>query len=311
MTPLVADWYLLKPKSGIPIVAKPVVNTAEGTWTTEVRPVGVGTGAVKGAPPRTYGAGQGISLFTNEPIPAAWIKTQAKQGKMASALYAVAMKTPQGLQFRPPQQADLDALEAAEAQLEQLRGDWEKRNLIPTELIPDGSKTREPLQRGFTRWADMFSPRQLLAFGVLMEELHLLRPEIVAEEGDDMGEAVVHLLAFAVDKFTNYNCAMASWHTSHQVIRGLFDRHDLRAAPLAVRRGKNTIADKFAEFRAWHAMLQPVFGLTPPDWTEKKPDQAVLDLLAKHAPSENAEDGEADVLVIDEEHAEEEEEVEE
>jgi hypothetical protein len=54
----------------------------------------------------------------------------------------------------------------------------------------------------------------------------------------------------------------------------------LRAAPPAVRREKNAVADKFAEFRAWHAMLLPVFGLAPPDWTEKKPDQAVLDLLS-------------------------------
>jgi hypothetical protein len=70
----------------------------------------------------------------------------------------------------------------------------------------------------------------------------------------------------------------------------------LRAAPPAVRREKNAVAEKFAEFRAWHAMLLPVFGLTPPDWTEKKPDQAVLDLLAKTAtPSaEDAEEAETD-----------------
>jgi hypothetical protein len=64
----------------------------------------------------------------------------------------------------------------------------------------------------------------------------------------------------------------------------------LRAAPPAVRREKNAVAQKFAEFRAWHAMLQPVFSLTPPDWTEKKPDQSVLDLITKSAtPSEDAE----------------------
>ena len=82
----------------------------------------------------------------------------------------------------------------------------------------------------------------------------------------------------------------------------------LRAAPLAVRREKNTIADKFAEFRAWHAMLLPVFGLTPPDWTEKKPDQAVLDLLTKRAPTAEAEDDEADVLVMEEAETDEDEE---
>ncbi|PZW41846.1 hypothetical protein C8P66_12036 [Humitalea rosea] len=145
---------------------------------------------------------------------------------MGSALYAVALKTPQGLQFRPPQQADLTALDSAEAQLQQWRGDWEARNLIPTEEYPQITTDARPRTYGMPRWADMFSPRQLLGFGVLMEELQALRPAILAQEGEEMGEAVAHLLAFAIDKFTNYNCMMASWHISHQVIRGVFDRHD-------------------------------------------------------------------------------------
>jgi len=226
MTPLVPDWHLLKPKSGIPVVAKPVVDKAAGTWTTEIRPLGIGPGALAAPPTRTYAKGKGISLFTGEVIPADWIKAQAQAGRMGSALYAVGLKTPQGLKFRPPRQADLDALDAAEAQLRQWRGDWEARNLIPTEEYPEITTDARPRTYGMPRWADMFSPRQLLGFGVLMEELQALRPAILAEDGEEMGEAVVHLLAFAIDKLANYNCMLASWHTSHQVIRGIFDRHD-------------------------------------------------------------------------------------
>ena len=69
----------------------------------------------------------------------------------------------------------------------------------------------------------------------------------------------------------------------------------LRAAPPAVRRDKNAVAERFAEFRAWHALLQPVFGLAPPDWTEKKPDQAILDLLSKPAVTKAEEPEEADI----------------
>ncbi|MBS5905215.1 DUF1156 domain-containing protein [Roseomonas mucosa] len=226
MTPLVPDWHLLKPKGGIPVVAKPVVDKAAGTWTTEIRPIGVGPAALATPPARTYAKGKGISLFTGEVIPGDWIKAQAKAGRMGSALYAVALKTPQGLKFRPPQNADLEALDAAEAQLQQWRGDWETRNLIPAEEYPLTTTDARPRTYGMPRWADMFSPRQLLGFGVLMEELQALRPAILADEGEDAGEAIVHLLAFVIDKLTNYNCMMASWHTSHQVIRGVFDRHD-------------------------------------------------------------------------------------
>lgn len=226
MTPLVPDWHLLKPKGGIPMAAKPLADKAAGTWTTEICPIGVGPGALTAPPTRSYGKGKGISLFTGESIPAEWIKAQALAGRMGSALYAVALKTPQGLKFRPAQQADFDALNAAEAQLLQWRADWEARNLIPTESVPEGSKTREPLQRGLKHWADMFSPRQLLGFGVLMEELQALRPEIVAEEGEDIGEAVVHLLAFVLDKLANWNSNLSSWNILAQTVRSVFDRHD-------------------------------------------------------------------------------------
>lgn len=50
------------------------------------------------------------------------------------------------------------------------------------------------------------------------------------------------------------------------------------AAPEAVRydKGKNSAGAKFPEFRAWHALLSPLFSVAPPDWTEKKVAQAGL-----------------------------------
>jgi hypothetical protein len=55
----------------------------------------------------------------------------------------------------------------------------------------------------------------------------------------------------------------------------------LKAAPPAVRRDKGEVSAKFAEFHAWHALLQPLFDIEPPDWTEKPPDQGILQLLAR------------------------------
>ena len=227
-TPLVSDWHVLKPKGGVAVVAVPVVDKEAGTWRTEIRPVGVGRDAVGTAPARTYADGKGLSLFTDKPevISTDWIKAQAQAGRMGSTLYAIALKTPQGLKFRPPTQADLDAINASEVQLSQLRGDWEARGIIPTEGYPEVTTDARPRAYGMPRWADMFSPRQLLGFGMLMDELEALRPQVLEEEGDASGEAVLHLLAFAIDKFANYNNRLASWHVTHQVIRGIFDRHD-------------------------------------------------------------------------------------
>ena len=79
---------------------------------------------------------------------------------------------------------------------------------------------------GILTWADMFSARQLLGMGVLVEELRGLRPEIVKKEGEERGRAVEHVLAFAVDKFLNHNCTQTRFENTRGVVKGKMDRHD-------------------------------------------------------------------------------------
>lgn len=225
-TPLVPDWSLLKPKSGLRIVAEPVVDKSSGTWGIRVRELGDGRGQLRQAPMPSYKKGKGVSLFTGNVIPGEYIKAKALAGEMGSRLYAVAVKTPQGLTFGPPEQADLEAIAAAELQLAKHRVRWEQENVIPTELYPEVSSDPRPRAYGMPRWADMFSARQLLGMGVLVEELRGLHSEIVKKEGEERGAAVEHLLAFAVDKFLNYNSILASWHAPRSVMRSVFDRHD-------------------------------------------------------------------------------------
>ncbi len=226
-TPLVPDWHLLKPKSdGKRMAAVPVVDKVKGTWKVMIREIGTRAGQLKEPPQPSYGGGKGISLFTGRPIPADYIKAMAQQGRMRSALYTVAIKETKGLTFQPPEQADLDALVAAEKELAELRRAWEKNGVIPIELYPEFSSDERPRIYGMPRWADMYSPRQLLCFATLVEELKHLRIEIAEAEGGDAGEAVVHLLAFVIDKFANYNSASSFWHALRGGMANTFDRHD-------------------------------------------------------------------------------------
>lgn len=225
-TPLVPDWSLLKPKGGLQVVAEPVVDMNAGIWTIRVRDVGEGRGQLRQAPLPSYKKGKGVSLFTGNVIPAEYIKAKAQAGEMGSRLYAVAVKTPRGLTFEPPERGDLEAIEAAAEELDKHRARWERENVIPTERIPVGDKTGEPMARGIMTWADMFSARQLLGMGVLVEESRALRPEIVATEGDERGGAIEHLLAFAIDKFLNHNCTQTRFENTRGVVKGKMDRHD-------------------------------------------------------------------------------------
>jgi putative DNA methylase len=80
----------------------------------------------------------------------------------------------------------------------------------------------------------------------------------------------------------------------------------VKAAPEAVRRekGAKSAASQFPEFRAWHALLRPLFDITPPDWTEKKPD---LDLVQRMQRSDETEtDDEKDDIEVEDEEDEDE-----
>lgn len=236
-TPLVPDWHVVKPKTGTRVVAVPRMDKTKGTWTCEIKAVGGGAGQIKEAPSPSYGDGKGVSLFSGNKIEPDYIKAMAEQGRMKSTLYAVALKTEQGLKFVAPDAEDLAAVARAEEECVRALPSWQRSGMVPTEKIPDGDKTGErwdtesrgndkPLKRGQLNWTDLFSPRQLLSFGVMVEELRRLREELVKGKDANRSEAVIHLLAFVIDKFANYNCNLASWSCTTCRIRGNFDRHD-------------------------------------------------------------------------------------
>ena len=81
----------------------------------------------------------------------------------------------------------------------------------------------------------------------------------------------------------------------------------IQAAPAAVRieHGKQSASAKFPEFRAWHALLFPLFGVPAPDWTEELPEQIQFDLPA---PAEADDDGTESALDSDEDEEAEDEE---
>lgn len=224
--PLVSDWALRRGSN--PVAVRLVTERAGDVLAQPEFEI------VKGADARfdtkkagTWSRGKGVSPWDHLVIDSEYIKAEAQAGRMGDVLYAVANHTPNGRGFRAPTDTDLRALDAAEVELERLRPRWERDDVLPTEAIPSGNKTDEPHNYGMTRWCDMFTPRQLLVHGTLVEEFREFIPEVRAGlSGTDRAEPVSALLAMTLGKALNYNARLGSWNVGRQVMRSVFDSHN-------------------------------------------------------------------------------------
>ena len=166
------------------------------------------------------------------------IKSEATAGRMGDQLYAIAFKkrvvkltkggSREGWErgYRAPRPED-DVQECVGATLAEKLPEWEAMGIAPTESIPPGLKTEEPLRYGMRLWRDMFSSRQLLG--------HCLAVEVYRQMVDDekssgrwnpLTAAAFAYLSFTLDKMLNYNSRMSVWMSTREVVANTFNRHD-------------------------------------------------------------------------------------
>jgi len=223
--PLSPNWWLSKdPPVAVRLLAEPAWD---GPRFEIVRnPVSEGFNPDEG----TIARGVARSPWSGDAVDGDYIKAEAQAGRMGQMLYVVAVKRRGGFDFRAPTPEDLAAARAAEEELARVRARWEAEDVIPTEPIPDGLKTAEPMRYGMIAWAEMFSPRQLLAIGTFVETLRELRAEMRAAMDEERARAVEVYLALALDKAPNYNSRMSVWHALRTSIANTFNRHDFAFA---------------------------------------------------------------------------------
>lgn len=175
----------------------------------------------------TVARGKATSPYDNLVIDSSYLKAAAQDGLMTQVLYAVAVRSSSGERsFRSPTSADLEAIAAARRAYAEQAPIWEAHGILPTEELPEGAKTAEPISMGLTRWTDLFAPRQALAHGIFAEEFAGLIPDIQTDLGDEAGDVLVEL-AMMQGKALNWNSRLSSWDVSRQKVRSTFDTHNL------------------------------------------------------------------------------------
>ena len=157
------------------------------------------------------------------------VKREAQNGRMGHQLYCVCVKN-RGLgknrakwDFRAPTKQENEAVERAEKRLKEKLPKWTALRLIPSEIIPEGLKTREPLNFGMPRWCDLFNPRQLLTHLTYLEKFLMEKEKLFSGKQRDSEEwdfeaAVATYGAIVFDACIDYNCLISLWDSTRNKV---------------------------------------------------------------------------------------------
>ncbi len=279
--PLVRSFVLSK-KKGHECWAKPVWGEGQ-PLTFEI---------VRGTPPPQYANGTvsrrgGVCLVTGEPIPFQYIRAEGKAGRMGAILMAVVTEGTRGRNYHAP-----DAFHIHQATLAQPA--WKPDFNQP--LNPRDFKTPN---YGMTTFADLFTPRQLVALTTFSDLVAEAREQAYQDAlklgmGDDdrplreggsgaraYSEAISVYLAFAVDKATDYWSAICSWHAGRDVIRNTFGR---QAIPMVWDYAEcNPFSDSTGNWSAHYDWIVKVIQVLPAFQDGRVQQQDVMQLDRSNA----------------------------
>jgi len=173
--------------------------------------------------------------------PKGYIAQEAQAGRLGHQLYCVIYRdqwqeytkagrpkkrltTRRGFRVATP---DDDNSPWITEQLLQLQSQWEADDILPSEAVPEGNKTREPHRYGMPTFREMFSPRQQLAHGYCVQAFReLVDQDRTAGELDPVQEAAYGYLALGLDKVFNRNCLRSIWDPGTNKVASSFATHD-------------------------------------------------------------------------------------
>jgi len=154
------------------------------------------------------------------------LRVEGQQGRVGATMTAVVAEGHDGKEYRLPSEGELRAASEAAGFLAGAFGEvpWG----IPEEPTPTNSQYSGVANYGFARWRDLFTSRQLLAIGTLLEHTRAGR-EAMRAEGypDDWGEAIQAYLSLILDRAVNYLSTVCVWEPVASEVKQTFLRFAL------------------------------------------------------------------------------------
>lgn len=224
--PIVRSWWLSKRKGNEAWIDAKVVD---GEVRYEVRHDAKGTTTASDGTRTGRGA---VSLADGTPISSDYLKAEGTAGRMGVHLMAVVAEGKRGRLYVSPTAEHRRAAE------------MDRPDDIPEQDLPYDPRNIWTPPYGLTKFADLFTNRQLVALTTLSSLVAEARERVVLDAiaaGIDRGEdlesggsgaaayadAVATYLALGVSRTTDRSSSLASWDSSNPKVRNTFGRQAL------------------------------------------------------------------------------------
>lgn len=158
------------------------------------------------------------------------LRLEGRAGRLSATMTAVVVDSPKGKEYRLPTVLEVEMASAAEAELDQVFA--EVPYGLPSEPTPKGgsgaSRAFSVDGYGFDQWQKLFTPRQLLSLGFLVQSIRKLANELdkLGYRGD-WQNAIIAYNAILFDKTADYGSSICTWHNSRELIGHTFARFAL------------------------------------------------------------------------------------
>ena len=221
-----ASSFVLSKKKGKEAWVEPVVEGDR--YRFEIR---AGTPPAKAKAGTTAGKRSAfICLMSDVPVDYKHIRSEGKAGRMSQRLMAIVAEGKRGRVYLPPTE-EHEAI-AAEAE----------PNWRPDTPLPNNPRDFKTPNYGMTTYADLFTPRQLVALTTFSDLVGEARDKAIADAqaagfadggqgintggagADAYGDAIATYLAFLVEQVANHGSTICGWNSANAQMRSVFAR---------------------------------------------------------------------------------------
>jgi adenine-specific DNA methylase len=230
VVPLSPNWWLDKSSGGAKkgqwCAVKPIPNLTQKRVDFELvkgkkgKESTIKTDAGEYDPSDTVTMGRGVAKCPNceNVIENEFTYEQSRTIGMGHQIYAVVYRRGEGsLEFRLPQEIDLNVLKKVQDFLDINLNFWQELGILPNVNIPYGHQFAERssfLRQGIDRWDKVFNPRQLLTLVTYVEIINKAKVLLQAEYELEKVEAISTYLALILDRCIDINCRLAHLNSS-------------------------------------------------------------------------------------------------